>query len=513
MLEIGSSLAFIKEINALDEGLSSLKLHKIKINSDNLAIRYEFISDRTINSTLKDLLIEYVNNKTPKVFKTVEIDIAKIVTDSELVVNEIYAFVKNHFPSISMWFEKSDIVVEEMGMTIRYSLSLAQDAKEYFESNSILRIINDHLFNSFCSTFVGDIKIKKLGKKFELDAHDVYISAIENIKARTFTVSEVVSIDDKTPPTVATYMADATEVGNVVLAGTVTNIKEKETKTGKPFFIFDFTDTTAKMSGLYFTRSNTVDKVREICVGDDIIIRGKLSFYGEKKDLSLTIDRISLCKFPTNFVPEELPLKDAPKVYSIVSPEPAKTVKISNLFEEETALPDEVLNKTYVSVDIETTGKNSFSDAITEIGAVKIENGKITEEWTTLINPGVEIPQNIVELTGIDDSMVADKPLIQDVIGDFLHFCDGAVLVGQNIIDFDAKFLEKAARESRYKFCKEIEDTLLISRAVLPHLRRHKLNDLADHFGIEFLHHRALSDARATAEIFLELKKLENKNK
>ena len=82
MLEIGSSLTFIKDINALDEGLSTLKLHKIKINSENLAIRYEFISDRTINSNLKNILTEYVDSKTPKVFKTVEIDIAKIVADS-----------------------------------------------------------------------------------------------------------------------------------------------------------------------------------------------------------------------------------------------------------------------------------------------------------------------------------------------------------------------------------------------------------------------------------------------
>ena len=82
-----------------------------------------------------------------------------------------------------------------------------------------------------------------------------------------------------------------------------------------------------------------------------------------------------------------------------------------------------------------------------------------------------------------------------------------------NIIEFDARFLEKAAKDSKYKFNKEMEDTLVISRVVLPQLRRYKLNDLADHFGIEFLHHRALSDARATAEIFLELKKLENNNK
>ena len=131
-------------------------------------------------------------------------------------------------------------------------------------------------------------------------------------------------------------------IGSLDKTKTEAVIIKAYSKTGKPFYIIDFTDTTAKMSGLYFTRSNTLDKIRDICVGCDIIVRGKLSYYGEKKDLSLTIDKISLCKFPENFVPEELPLKDAPKVYSIISPEPAKTVKISNLFDEEEILPQSI---------------------------------------------------------------------------------------------------------------------------------------------------------------------------
>jgi DNA polymerase III alpha subunit (gram-positive type) len=155
-------------------------------------------------------------------------------------------------------------------------------------------------------------------------------------------------------------------------------MEEKQTKTGKPFFIIDFTDTTEKISGVYFTKESTLDKIREIAVGQDIVVRAKMSYYGEK-GLSLTIDKINLCKFPEDFVMEELPLKNAPRVYRVVKPVPSELITSKNIFEEELLLGDDVLGKTFVCVDIETTGKNALSDAITEIGAVKIVDGKITE--------------------------------------------------------------------------------------------------------------------------------------
>ena len=512
MLTISNKKTFNAEINALSKGLESIKLHKIKIDSQNLKITYLFISDITVSMEDKNILIDYLEKITPKVFKTIDASVSKIVADTELIVNEIYAFIKNNYPSVSMWVEKFDINVIELGDKIRYSLTLAQDAKEYFENSNILSVINEHLFNSFCSTFQGEISIKNIGERFIEDAHAVYIDASFEAKKRTFSVTDVVPIDEKTPPNVATYIADATDVGPIVLAGTVTSIKEKETKTGKPFFIFELSDTTAKISGVYFTRSNTLEKIRQIAVGEDIILRGKMAFYSEK-GLSLTIDKINRCKFPENFVIEEQPLKNEPKTYSLITPTPASVVSVKNIFDEELSLSSEVLNTTYVSVDIETTGKNAISDAITEIGAVKIVNGKITEQWTTLINPKVKIPVDIIDLTGITDEMVASKPTIEEVFPDFLAFCNGATIVGQNLIDFDAKFLQAVANKMHYKFNHQYEDTLFLAREFLPQLRRHRLNDIAEHFGIEFRHHRALSDALATAEAFLELKSIQNLKK
>ncbi|MBO7186982.1 MAG: 3'-5' exoribonuclease [Clostridia bacterium] len=512
MLKIGNKSAFVSDVSMLDESLSSIKVHKIEIDRENMTIKYTFISDKTIVDTVKNKILDYLEKETPKIFKSIFLDIKKVVTDAELIVNALYAFVKNNYPSVSMWFEKSDVTVNELGATVFYTISLAPDAKEYFDKNGIISVINEHLFSNFCSTFIGDTKKKAVGKVFEENASEIYVNAIESFSARTYDVLEVVGIDEKEPPITATYIVDATDAGNYVLAGTISSIREKETKTGKPFYIIDFSDTTAKIGGLYFTKKNTIEKVKQLTVGQDIIIRGKMSYYGDK-GLSLTIDKINLCKFPEDFTIKERPKKDAPCYYSFIKPEKATSLKVKSIFDMNDTLPSDVLNSTIVSVDIETTGTNALSDRITEIGAVKIENGKITEQWTTLINPQVPLSSEITNITGIDDEMLKDKPLIKDVIGDFLCFVGDAKLLGHNLIEFDAKFLSKASKDNNYKFNYEYVDTLVLARKLLPSLKNHKLNTLAEKFEIEFRHHRALSDAYATAEVFLELKKIQEKLK
>ena len=130
------------------------------------------------------------------------------------------------------------------------------------------------------------------------------------------------------------------------------------------------------------------------------------------------------------------------------------------------------------------------------------------ESFHTLVKPHQEISQKITDLTGIDNEMVKDAPDIKEVIGDFFKFCYGSILVGQNALDFDIKFVRRLAEPCDYCFDHQLLDTLIIAREVLPRLTNHKLNTLAGHFGITFHHHRALSDAFATAEVFIELMKI-----
>ena len=103
------------------------------------------------------------------------------------------------------------------------------------------------------------------------------------------------------------------------------------------------------------------------------------------------------------------------------------------------------------------------------------------------------------------------KRIDKAVIPDFIKFIDGAVLVAQNA-SFDMGFIKKYANAEDYSVTNPVMDTMELSRELLPQLKHNDLHTLAEHFGVVFHHHRALSDAYATAQIFIELMKMKAKN-
>ncbi len=168
------------------------------------------------------------------------------------------------------------------------------------------------------------------------------------------------------------------------------------------------------------------------------------------------------------------------------------------------------LKKTYVVFDIETTGLKPESCRITEIGAIKIENGQITDKFSQLINPGVAIPYNITELTGISDDMVSDKPDISEVLPKFLDFCSGATVVAHNA-GFDCGFIRYNAAALGLGFHNHILDTLRMDREQFPNEKKHSLDVMCSRLGVSLEnHHRAVDDATATAEAFLKLSDMIN---
>jgi DNA polymerase-3 subunit epsilon len=160
----------------------------------------------------------------------------------------------------------------------------------------------------------------------------------------------------------------------------------------------------------------------------------------------------------------------------------------------------------YVVFDIETTGSSATKGgAITELGALKVVRGEVVEEFVTLVNPGRKIEPFVARLTGITDRMVADAPPISEVMPRFERFVEGSVLVGHNV-HFDCSFVA-AARG--LPLPNPVLDTLKLARCLVPGLRRYRLSSLVSHFGVRAMpNHRALSDAAATAGVFLKLLKL-----
>lgn len=165
---------------------------------------------------------------------------------------------------------------------------------------------------------------------------------------------------------------------------------------------------------------------------------------------------------------------------------------------------NQTLDDAFVVFDIETTGFSSVKDKIIEIGAVKVENGKIVSRYSTFVNPEVPIPFEITKLTSITDAMVIDAPKIETVLPEFMEYVGDAVLVAHNA-GFDVGFIEENCRRLGMERKLTSVDTVALARVLLPTLSRYKLNIVAKTLGISLEnHHRAVDDAGATAEIFVK---------
>ena len=171
------------------------------------------------------------------------------------------------------------------------------------------------------------------------------------------------------------------------------------------------------------------------------------------------------------------------------------------------------LDSTFVVFDIETTGFSAVNDRIIEIGAVKVENGMITEKFSEFVNPERPIPFEIEKLTSINDRMVEDAPNISVILPKFMDFCESSVLVAHNA-DFDTGFIRHNCEVLGLTYDYTYVDTLGIARSFLEGLKNYKLDTVVEAMGCTLAnHHRAVDDAGATADVFVRfLERFKKKN-
>ncbi len=159
----------------------------------------------------------------------------------------------------------------------------------------------------------------------------------------------------------------------------------------------------------------------------------------------------------------------------------------------------------YIAIDIETTGLEPKLDKITEIAALKVLRGQVTDRFVTLVNPGRRLGPRIVELTGITDEMVAGAPDIGAVIGPLTAFCGDLPILGHNVI-FDYGFLKRAAVNAGLEFEREGIDTLGLCRCFMPAGNKKNLAAACGFYNISQAQaHRAEADALSAHLLFQEL--------
>lgn len=159
----------------------------------------------------------------------------------------------------------------------------------------------------------------------------------------------------------------------------------------------------------------------------------------------------------------------------------------------------------YIALDLETTGLNPAYDRIIEIGMARVEQGCVTQTYTTLINPGIEVNERVVGLTGIHNEELKGMPRIEEKLGNIIEFIGNEPILGHNII-FDYSFLKKAAVNNNIKLGLRGIDTLKMARRILPELEHKRLDYLCEYLKINPGNsHRALDDAISASSVYWKL--------
>lgn len=354
-------------------------------------------------------------------------------------------------------------------------------------------------------------------------------------------------------------------IGEVVIEGEVVSTDEREIRNEKIIYIFNVTDFTDTISAKIFIAKDEADAIREnIKTGKFIKLKGipiydtysketsmasikgiksgtdrrtirmdnyqgmkrvELHAHTRMSEMDSVMDVSDYVKTAKRWGHKAIAITDHGVVQAFpdAAHELAPDDDLKIIYGVEAYLVDDLITTVqndkgedftgeFVVFDLETTGIGAESNDIIEIGAVKIINQVITERFSTFVNPNRPIPYNIQELTSINDAMVADAPSIEEVLPNFLKFCEGAVLVAHNA-SFDTGFINQKAKHMGIQTDFTIVDTVSMARAILPELKKYKLDVVAKSLGVLLeSHHRAVDDANATAEIFLKfIKRLEDK--
>jgi len=487
-------------INSLSEGkFPHLKLKFMKYfrARSRCEIIFEAPADKI---ALKDEIIDYTLKILPAGIEySIAVDCINLT--AEAVAPFTVKFISEKFFALSA--EAITIDAESFAVSINIDSNLI----EFAASRGLREALKEAIENEFL--YSPKIALTETNKEFTAP-----IEAAAKAPERILKLSGVEKFIGEEVEGHAQYISDCRkESDGVTLTGRISGLKKIDrsnqlTENNRPkanIHRFILTDFSGAVSAVIFETKTNSAKLDQLENNEYVVARGAITVndYG----VSFRIKSLSYCDEPAP--PRITEHKSEPPVYRIVKPQKIASAVQSGLL----SLPhisDYIKNNTFVVFDLETTGMR-VQDEIVEIGAVKIVDGEITESFITLVKASVPIGAEASAVNGITDKMLENAPEFKDIAQDFFKFTYGAVLVAHNAA-FDMSFLTRQGLPLGYPFNNAYEDTITLAREKAVSRGNYKLATLLKKFGIiNDNAHRALSDALATAKLFLELHKITSK--
>lgn len=492
------NIQFIIESAVFDKTKSELQLLLI------------YPDDKMLTNDIQSLVKKTAVLALPDGVKIVDIKYRKNYYDESLIEKTVLEVIKKQIPIVSVM--PGDIKLNKS--TKKIDINIETKFLSVLEKNSLPETIQEQLEKEFFERF--DVVIEYMPNRVvEVEADDVFEedNLTENYKVNVKEKENYIGELIEDSPMLIATVAEATE--GVTISGKIRFLNEQKTKprideNGKEkpertYYTFEIYDYSGCMRVTYFPSKANLPKMEKLENGMELVIFGNVEEDAFTTGLTMRPKSINLCIFEDGFF-EKIYSKPVPKNYSIVFPEPFVSTKQSNLFLQEDVVTNEyLLNNKFVVFDLETTGTVYNRDKIIEIGAIKIEDGKLTDTFSCLIDPEIHIPEEASKVNNIFDKDVAGCPTIEKVLPDFFKFCDGCIMVSY-VIDFDFNFISHYGKMYGYTFTNETFDAFVLAKERVKGVKNYKLVTIAKELGVELENaHRAVFDAVATAEVMINL--------
>ncbi|MBE5817232.1 MAG: PolC-type DNA polymerase III [Clostridiales bacterium] len=470
---------------------------------------------------------------------------------------------------LSYTFKQPDKIIFEifspLNLQILTEKSIKKNCEEWFLSHTGTEISVSFELDSRSKEKIVAEQLAISEKKMEKARNNVSPASSHEKKKTIQDISSDKPVFGKPFSLAPIAMNAVTEgAGYVVVEGEIFEVDIHELKTGNYIISFNFTDKTSSLTAKIFANKSEIDVLSaEIKKGAYIRARGELrfdsyakqdcfrvfSFYkatkatrqdtSDEKRVELHahtmmsesdafVEPGDLVKRAHSWGHKAIAITDHgvlqgnPDAFDQVArfgkEDPFKAIFGCEgyLTDEENTVTTAINGKfllDFTALDIETTGLSSVNDTIIELGAVKFRNGKAVEFYDTLIDPGIFIPYEITQTTGITNKMTEGHPKIGEKIGDFISFLGDDILVGHNI-EFDLGFIKRAARNAGIQLKNNYIDTLILSRVLLANeIKKYSLDKVAAYLKVDQIeHHRAQDDALVSGNILLKLYEFASKN-